>query len=734
MLSALHQQLKDKNQRLLLRLSGNREWAHNWLENNLTSLPELQCLWFGVAPVNESQNLQQHLHAKLKQYKKYLGQETDVLIFDCYDGFNPDAFGALVGTVKLGGLCILVTPEDESWLNYADPELARFCTEPYRVEQLTSFYIQRLIALLNHNDDVLTISQTKPLNLNVNDICLSQGTIEASLATNGITAEQQQVISQCLALTNQHDKNAILLQADRGRGKSASLGMAAAQIVALMLSNKLNTHAPYKIVVTAPINESIQVLLLHCQLTLQQLGLEYSSSATAISLSGAEVVFFAPDHLMLHRPDADLVVIDEAAAIPIQMLKPVISHYNKLVLSTTVHGYEGTGRGFEYKLKPLLQKTFPKLTNLTLSAPIRWCKEDLLERISNELLAMALSLPKLPDYQIGLLSNISFSQYHAQQLIKSEQNLQAIFSLLVNAHYRTSPNDLRQMLDSPNMTVLCMDYDGVTVAAALVAKEGQLSPSLIESIWQGRRRPKGHLFPQSMIAHAGLKGFGEMFCHRVVRIAVHPKWQQHGLGSLFLDKIEQWSLACGGDYLCTSFGFEPALYQFWLNNHFAPVRLGLKADASTGEHSVLMLKNINSNNLNPNYAARITLAIDRFAQTHYVEHKLGMRTQCLVPIGATNIDEMHPEDWQDLHAFAFHFRGLNTVLLAMYKYVYTSSDATTLPSIVLDKLTPGISDKSLIKKHNLPGDKALVQQLRLQWQAILSQHSAIEMGSKAGGK
>ena len=46
---------------------------------------------------------------------------------------------------------------------------------------------------------------------------------------------------------------------------------------------------------------------------------------------------------------AELLVVDEAAAIPITLVKQLLGPY-MVILSSTIHGYEGTGRSLSLKL------------------------------------------------------------------------------------------------------------------------------------------------------------------------------------------------------------------------------------------------------------------------------------------------------------------------------------------------------------------------------------------------
>lgn len=65
-----------------------------------------------------------------------------------------------------------------------------------------------------------------------------------------------------------------------------------------------------------------------------------------------QYIFPTDTHLL---NSADLVVIDEAAAIPLPLVKAMIGPY-LVFLSSTINGYEGTGRSLSLKLMSQLQK------------------------------------------------------------------------------------------------------------------------------------------------------------------------------------------------------------------------------------------------------------------------------------------------------------------------------------------------------------------------------------------
>ena len=76
----------------------------------------------------------------------------------------------------------------------------------------------------------------------------------------------------------------------------------------------------------------------------------------------------APDALLASTTEADWLIVDEAAAIPGPLLEKLVSRFPRVLLTTTVQGYEGTGRGFLLKFCA----RFSGLRRYTLSTPVRW--------------------------------------------------------------------------------------------------------------------------------------------------------------------------------------------------------------------------------------------------------------------------------------------------------------------------------------------------------------------------
>ena len=175
------------------------------------------------------------------------------------------------------------------------------------------------------------------------------------------------------------------------------------------------------------------------------------------------------------------------------------------------------------------------------------------------------------------------------RLAGDEAQLAEVFGLLVSAHYRTRPLDLRHLLDGPNLEVWIARLNGSVAAVALVAREGGFDAQLAERIGAGLTRPHGHLLPETLASHMGLVTAAGLSAIRVLRIAVHPAVQRQGLGSQMLDQLVAQGAARGFAYAGGSFGADPGLVHFWRRAGFEPVRISARANAASGAHSVLML-------------------------------------------------------------------------------------------------------------------------------------------------
>ncbi|MFM4731110.1 tRNA(Met) cytidine acetyltransferase TmcA [Aeromonas salmonicida] len=522
--------------------------------------------WLGEGPAH-------HGPVPAAKALQRLGQECDTLVFNAFSGFHPDAFGALAGTLRAGGLLLLLTPPRELWPAWPDPDRIRLVAQPEEASRAGHGFIARLVRLLTGDPALSLLPPTNPQ------------------PWQPIGAERPLSDDQALALPaihrvlHGHRRRPLVLSADRGRGKSSLLGLAAAGL--------LRQQPDLKIVVTAPSQATVATLFAHAARALD---------TTQEQLVG--LVFCSPDRLVHEALQPDLLLVDEAAAIPTPLLEAMLARHSRIVFATTEHGYEGTGRGFHLRFKRVLDRQTPDWQEIHLAEPIRWSTRDPLEPLVFRLLGLNTEVDALQPP-----TNPSWRLIGQGTLAADEALLNQVFGLLVLAHYQTTPSDLRSLLESPDLDIHLLEQAQSLLGVALVAREGNIAPELAEAIWAGRRRPRGHLLPQSLLAHAGFKTAGGRSYARVMRIAIHPTLHRHGLGSRLLGQLEDYYRQEGLDYLGSAFSASADLLPFWHKAGLVTLRIGLQRDAASGSHAALLLKA-----LKPEWQAELDLWRQRFVQ------------------------------------------------------------------------------------------------------------------------
>ncbi|PFH37489.1 ATPase (DUF699) protein [Besnoitia besnoiti] len=409
------------------------------------------------------------------------------------------------------------------------------------------------------------------------------------LATQNSAKRAQTPASASAAFGALQSHQTFALTAARGRGKSAALGIAVAAAVAYDYSS---------IFVSAPSAENVKTLFEFVVKGLVALGLKEhsdfdvfreepsaasphsayssglasSSPAEVATARGANrpvtrievrrhhkqsVVFITPDKRE-SLAQAELLVIDEAASIPLPAVKALFGPY-VVLLSSTVHGYEGTGRALSLKLIQDLKqnklgssKSFGSrsLKHLSLSTPIRYSAGDGVEAWLHDLLCLGATEPlKLSDAPLPPASKCDLYLVNRDALFSyheaSEAFLQNLLSLFVSSHYKNSPNDLMLMADAPAHLLFALlppvDEHTATVpdiyCAIQVSIEGSLSKQAIQQALGRGLRPSGDLIPWTLAQQFVGEDFGALTGARVVRIACHPSLQRLGYGSAALQQL-----------------------------------------------------------------------------------------------------------------------------------------------------------------------------------------------------
>lgn len=568
----LSNQAKQQHHRFGVELIGSQEWSLKLIEQFLSKTGnrdiDANAYKLGGKPVTWAKSLPKNGGAQL------LGHDTNYVIYDAVDGIDANSLTASAGTVVGGGLLFVIHRIGNNAQFNSAANLVNY------EEQWLDACFANLIQIKQVDVGPNTVTVGQPTENRMTEIVeqAEELTSPALLQTGEVASlvdysEQQAAMASICKVVTGHRKRPLVLTADRGRGKSAALGMAAAQ---LMETRDIT------IVITAPSIKSVSTVFKHAESNLE------GTTRTKLQLTfcGSTIQFVAPDELLSSRPSCDLLLVDEAAAIPVPMLKAMVSTYHRLVFSSTVHGYEGCGRGFTLRFLPWLQDARPGGRHLHLSQPMRWAKNDPLENWLFDSFLLNAELPTLPQSDLGGIPE--FRKVSQKELLANHGLLQACFSLLVNAHYQTSPNDLLHLLNDDSVTLYGGFSNGECVACITTVKEGNIEASLVEDIGKGKRRPKGHLVPTTIINHLGHSEVASLTCHRVMRIAVHPELQRQNVGSQFIGWLVS-IVETDNAYVATSFGASPYLLDFWLHCGFQPIWLGSSKDQASGCFSVVMV-------------------------------------------------------------------------------------------------------------------------------------------------
>ena len=506
-----------------------------------------------------------------------LGSEQQVLVIDAFSGFNPDALGALAGTLKAGGVLYLLTPE--AWSTSVDPDYKRLAAWPLEAKDLTHYFVQRCERVLIENQvPCFSQQQGKLGNWAVPNI-LTAATIQPEnqpflkiLPWGAVSEEQALLVTQLVDWFASKPVVPLVITANRGRGKSGALG--------LLLRELIQQPTSKKLLVTAPSSQAATAIFAR----IEDLPPEEQ----------AQVSFIAPDALLEEKPKADLLLVDEAAALPVPVLQGLLAAYPCSVFATTQQGYEGNGRGFALRFTQHLNQHTPNWLALSINQPLRWAEGDPLEALVNRLLLLDAEVTD-PDLTRGALTKmpLSFTWLKQVDLAANEALLQQVFGLLVLAHYRTTPDDFRQLLDAPAIHLACAWQNNLPVALALVQEEGGFDAELAQAIFMGKRRPQGHLLAQSLAFHGGLAQAAEVNWWRIQRILVHPALQRQGVGKQLLDFVlEEAKQQPKLDLIGSSFGATTELLPFWFKGGYQPVRLGITKDQASGEHTLQVAQGI----------------------------------------------------------------------------------------------------------------------------------------------
>ncbi|MDH5735801.1 MAG: GNAT family N-acetyltransferase, partial [Gammaproteobacteria bacterium] len=546
---------------------------------------------------------------------------------------------------------------------------------------------RRALSLMRDSKAVYFIEQDKPLP----EINYPVGNQKASIKADGLfrTVDQQRVVDAIVQGVFHNQQLPIVLISDRGRGKSSALGLAAGVLISQGLKN---------IIVTAPRLSVSEPVFYHSNRIIDDANL----SRGKLTWQDGLIKFIAPDALLNNRPEADLLIVDEAAAIPLNMLEQFLHSYPSIVFATTIHGYEGTGRGFALKFNKILDQFSPGWKQFNMNTPVRWAEDDPVEQWIDKMLCLDAELSVVSDMNSIVTTDCDFKLLNRDELLSNENKLSSISALLVSAHYRTQPSDIKHMLDDPEVRLYTLEYQQSVIAVALMNQEGGFDQVLSAEIYRGERRPQGHLLAQTLTLHAGCEQAATLKYARIMRIAVHPQLQHQGFGTFLIKNvIEQEKLFV--DAIGTSFGASAELIRFWKKVKLEMVRIGFTQDHASASHSAVMLMPFTDKG-----EQIFELLRNKFQRYLYTWlsgplKQLSAEVREIIEQDIINdTNELTEQDYNDIRSFAYTHRGYETCMWPLKKYL-------SKYSYLLDQLND--TEKNLVQ--------AKIEQ-DLDWQQVVA--------------
>lgn len=558
-------------ERRLVVLVGRSQWASDLLKaidkHSCDGASQTLATWLIYGESNDiSANVSK------QRFRDKLGTESHFVVFQDTQ-LSIDALAGLSGTLVAGGMLFLLV-NDLSDIK-------------------DSLFFQRFLRLISAYSVHAIIKENAgkvPALPSITHKSDTHGVL-STFKYQCVTQEQLSAVEAVINVVKGRRNCPLVLTADRGRGKSSALAIACGRL--FELANEKNK---LRIVITSGDLSSLAVFFSQLQVSHPQGKLQKGKFTTASGL----VEFIPIDQLLQSSEKASLVLVDEAAAIPVYLLEQLLDNYSRLVFSSTIHGYEGAGRGFTLKFQQSLKSHFPKYRSFHLNEPIRWRQNDPLEKIIFEACLLNAELPRLLTKTILTDSkSFQFKAFMANELAADDALLSQVFAVLVTAHYQTKPSDLKMLLDNKNIRLLCLFSEGSSgqqvVAVALLINEGSFGGNIfdadkISAVNHSERRLKNNFIPQSLLTQCSIEQAFNYHYLRVMRIAVHPQVQQQGIGRYFMEHITHYARSQGADFLASSFGATKRLLSFWLTNDFKLARIGFKKDKASGEQSALVLK------------------------------------------------------------------------------------------------------------------------------------------------
>jgi len=547
---------------------------------------------------------------------KVMGRTYDIVIVDFTRDLPPNEIGRIIETARGGGIIIFITPPILKWAELKTHFHRYITTIPWKLEDVKGFFVKRLIKkIFEHNGIyVFDLDNKKILKKHAEketltsflrqkpqiprEISLSKKIYE--LAINKDQIKALKLMEKLIRVPKRNIKKVVTIIADRGRGKSAVVGLFLGAMAKINAGK--GAFGRFMILVTAPNEYNVYTLFQFAEIALKTLGEKPRVSYDPLEIRGKGyiITFVSPRDAfkIAKREKAEILAVDEASGIPVPILFKLLESAPRIIYSSTIHGYEGAGRGFSIRFLAKLKKNQENIeySSIELNEPIRYSTNDPIERWLYDTLLLDAEPSDLDEKDFR---DIKAMRIHLERanldewfLGPKEDDLRQFIGIYVFAHYRNQPKDLALLADAPHYETYALRLpSGKIVCAILVAIEGGLPQSVIRAIYKDKAaEPSGHLIPVAIEKHYRDMKFPVLLGYRIVRIATHPKAMNMGIGSHAINELVNLAKKRNFDWIGAGFGANVQLMNFWLKNKFVPIHVSPMRHKVSGEYTIIVIR------------------------------------------------------------------------------------------------------------------------------------------------
>lgn len=547
---------------------------------------------------------------------RILGNTFGMLVIQDFETLTPNLLARTVETVEGGGLVVLLINSLSSLKALYTMTMdvhARYRTSKYAdiiprfnerfllsFSDLPSFLsVDDELSIVPFTSNVARIAPVDPSlhdghrtqherELHATQEALKDNALVGPLIKVAATVDQARLVMDLMAVIVEKERSmrtTVIVTAARGRGKSAALGLAVAGAIREGFAN---------VFVTSPSPENLNTFFFFVVKALEALGYsekedfeihqsanpQYNKAVVRINLfkDHRQTIQYVSPQDSQYFTQAEMLVVDEAAAIPLPLIEKMFGPY-LILMASTVSGYEGTGRSLSVKLMQKLKaeavndsglseevaqadaqnpRNFNRRTQVgggrqfkhfQLREPIRYAPGDAVEKWLNAVLCMDPTASKPdkalcphPDQcELYYVNRDTLFSYHPA----AEEFLHRMMTLYVSSHYKNQPNDLQLMSDAPahHLFVLLPPVDARTtkmpdpLCVIQVCEEGGMPEGQMEQSLAEGSRSSGDLVPFTVSQAFQDPGFSRVNGVRVVRIAVSPDFQRMQYGTRALREL-----------------------------------------------------------------------------------------------------------------------------------------------------------------------------------------------------